>query len=95
MQDRMRIERIARYEERMDEVFRAVEELQNAIAAFRAAEPAISELSRYYGSVQWREDFEADEAGLLPEALKRGVLSEDGLYDLLAQADQLRELLKD
>ena len=40
-------------------------------------------LSAYYGSDKWKTDFAADEAGLLPKDLKRGVLSEDGLYDLL------------
>ena len=29
-------------------------------------------------------DFEADEAGKLPPDLKRGVLSEDGVYDILS-----------
>ena len=39
-------------------------------------------LSSYYESL-WKEDFEADEQGLIPKDTKRGVLSEDGLYDLL------------
>ena len=39
-------------------------------------------LSSYYESL-WKEDFEADEKGLIPKDIKRGVLSEDGLYDLL------------
>ena len=30
-------------------------------------------------------DYEADEKGLIPKDLKRGVLSEDALYDLLAE----------
>ena len=30
-------------------------------------------------------DFEADEEGLIPKDLKRGVLSEDALYDLLSE----------
>ena len=38
----------------------------------------LGELSEYYGSA-------ADEAGLLPQELKRGVLSEDGIYNLLHQ----------
>ncbi len=29
------------------------------------------------------KDFEADEAGKLPSDLKRGVLSEDAVYDLI------------
>ena len=43
----------------------------------------ISELESYYTSEEWKRDFEADEARLLPEKLPRGVLSEDGLYELL------------
>ena len=43
----------------------------------------ISGLEAYYASAEWKQDFEADEAGLLPQKLKRGVLSEDGLYALL------------
>lgn len=41
-------------------------------------------LSSYYESL-WKEDFEADEQGLIPKDLKRGVLSEDGLYNLLQE----------
>ena len=39
-------------------------------------------LSKYYSSDAWKRDFAADEAGLLPKDLKRGVLSEDGIYAL-------------
>ena len=45
----------------------------------------IRELEAYYTSAAWKQDFEADEAGLLPEKLQRGVLSEDGLFHLLEQ----------
>jgi hypothetical protein len=45
----------------------------------------LQKLSDYYGSKQWRKDFEADEQGLYPEDLKRGVLSEDGVYNLFEQ----------
>ena len=37
----------------------------------------------YYESGQWLRDYELDEQGLLPPDLKRGVLSQDGVYDLL------------
>ncbi|MCR5844475.1 MAG: DUF4298 domain-containing protein [Oscillospiraceae bacterium] len=40
-------------------------------------------LDAYYTSGEWREDYEADENGELPPDLKRGVLSQDALYDLL------------
>ena len=41
------------------------------------------ELREYYESGQWLLDYEADERGELPRDLKRGVLSQDGLWDLL------------
>ena len=43
------------------------------------------ELTSYYESGQWLKDFEADERGELPKNLKRGVLSEDGVYNLLSE----------
>ena len=39
-------------------------------------------------------DFEADEAGLLPPDLKRGVLSEDGIYNLLEEYKRVEEEVK-
>ncbi len=40
-------------------------------------------LTRYYTGGQWLHDYSLDEAGLLPHDLKRGVLSEDGVYNFL------------
>lgn len=47
-------------------------------------ESRVTQLSEYYFSPLWRADFEADCAGMLPSDLKRGVLSEDGIYNFLA-----------
>ena len=43
----------------------------------------LAALDAYYTSGQWLEDYKADERCELPPDLKRGVLSQDGLYDLL------------
>ena len=45
----------------------------------------IKSLAGYYGSSAWKRDFAADERGLLPKELARGVLSEDELYNLLEE----------
>ncbi|MBR1432628.1 MAG: DUF4298 domain-containing protein [Ruminococcus sp.] len=45
----------------------------------------LDELSAYYSSDAWKRDFAADEAGLLPKDMKHGVLSEDGIYNLLEE----------
>ena len=44
----------------------------------------LDKLTAYYENGQWLADYCLDEAGGLPPGLKRGVLSQDGLYDLLA-----------
>ncbi|MBQ7921820.1 MAG: DUF4298 domain-containing protein [Clostridia bacterium] len=41
-------------------------------------------LTRYYTCGQWLQDYTLDEAGLLPKDLKRGVLSQDAIYDFLS-----------
>lgn len=43
------------------------------------------ELSDYYLGGQWLLDYRADERGELPKDLKRGVLSEDGVWNLLTE----------
>lgn len=43
----------------------------------------IRHLERYQDSGLWLKDYKRDEHGELPADLKRGVLSEDGLYNLL------------
>ena len=48
-------------------------------------------LKEYMDSGQWREDYEADERGELPEWLLRGVLSEDGLYNMLEDVKRIKE----
>ena len=59
-----------------------LKDLTSVLATLRSAIPI---LEAYYTSPAWRTDFEADEAGLLPPDLKRGVLSEDGIYNLLEE----------
>ena len=54
----------------------------------------IQKLSDYYGSKQWRKDLEADEQELFPEGLRRGVLSEDGIYNLLERNKETMEMLR-
>ncbi len=71
-----RIERVERYERLFD----------NATVS---PDPDIVRLlDAYYTSGEWREDYEADERGELPPDLKRGVLSQDALYDFLESINE-------
>ena len=84
-----RIDRIKSMEERLDASKEAMEALAAALEKYEAVQPEWNKLSDYYGSAQWMRDFEADEAGRLPKDLKRGVLSEDAVYDLLTENREL------
>ncbi len=46
----------------------------------------LKKLEQYY-ETDWITDYEADEKGKIPSDLKRGILSEDALYDLLYDAE--------
>lgn len=70
-------------EYRYDKVRRVLDELEEAVARYEDAKEEIKVLEEYMESGQWLRDFEADEAGEIPAGVKRGVLSEDALYDLL------------
>lgn len=83
------IDRIERMERCLDESLQAVKALSEAMDQYEAALPSLKKLSDYYGSSLWMKDYESDEAGKLPEGLKRGVLSEDAVYDLLTEHHEL------
>ncbi len=82
--------RIRQMERRYRAVTAAMKRLNAALDKWEAVQDDIAALSEYYSSQEWRKDFEDDEAGLLPEDLKRGVLSEDGLWNLLDSCKELR-----
>ena len=87
-----RKERIEQMENLFDQSNEVIQRLKQAIADFQALQPTIDELDNYY-KTNWRSDFEADEKGKLPADLKRGVLSEDGLWDLLEEYQRLDECI--
>ncbi len=80
------INRVSMMEYRYDKVRRVLDELEKAVARYEDAKEEIKVLEEYMESGQWLRDFEADEAGEIPAGVKRGVLSEDALYDLLTSA---------
>lgn len=84
------IRRITYYEQLLDEASAVLKAFEPALEAYQKIQPKIAELDRYYGSPEWRKDFEASKEGKLPKDLPCGVLSEDGIDHLL---EDNRELL--
>ena len=88
------IERITCMEQILDEATEAVSFLNEALEKYSAIQDGLQELAAYYSSEQWRQDFEDDSAGKIPGGLKRGVLSEDAVYNLLSDDAALKERLR-
>ena len=88
------VERIGQMEQRLDHVTAAVRDLESAWAQYEAVREDIRQLDGYLGSDDWKADLAADKAGLLPADLKRGVLSEDGIWNVLAACREMDAKLK-
>ena len=88
-----RTERIERMEERLNALRALTDQCADAAEALCAAREDLRRLRDYYGSETWFSDRAADEAGRLPEDLRRGVLTEDAVYDLLGDCRGLGLLL--
>lgn len=87
-------ERIRAMEQALNEAVPAVERLRAALVAYKNVQSQLKALAEYYQSPLWMQDYDADQAGLLPPQLCRGVLTEDALWDLLGDDASLREELK-
>ena len=88
------IARIRKMERHLHAALAAVKRLEGALDKWEAVQDAIAALDGYYGSDEWRKDYEDDEAGILPSDLSRGVLSEDGIWNLLTDCKELNERLR-
>jgi hypothetical protein len=89
------IERITEMEQRFDRVDEALRALEIAVDTITKLEDDILELDAYYSSDEWKADFRSDELGLLPQDLKRGVLSEDAIWNLLGRVDAVKHRMLD
>ena len=88
------IERIKEMEGRLERAAAAVMDMSAALDKYEAVQEDIKALRKYYDSRQWKQDYADDEAGRLPADLKRGVLSEDVIWNLLEDVCELNERLK-
>jgi len=85
----LHIERIKWMEQRYNNALAAIKD--GTAVSLKAVKEDVAELSKYYGSELWKQDFAADEAGKLPPDLKRGVLSEDGIWNLLSDYREMQK----
>lgn len=82
------IERITKNEDRFDKILESVKELELALYNFKNIKKDLSQLTRYYESKNWIKDKEALENNKIPR-VKAGVLSEDGVWNMLSDIDSI------
>ncbi len=81
--------RITEMEAILDKATALMDDLEKAMEEYEAYQSEISRLEAYYTGRQWKEDLAADEEGRLPADLKRGVLSEDAVFNMLERNKEL------
>jgi hypothetical protein len=85
----LQVERIKWMERRFNKALTTMKD--GSAASLKAIKEDVAELSKYYSSELWKLDLAADEAGLLPADLERGVLSEDGIWNLLSDYREIQK----
>lgn len=83
--------RVTEYEHILDRAQQTAAQLESALRAYEEIQDEVKALETYYAGSEWKEDFAADEQGMFPDTLKRGVLSEDAVYNLLERFQEVRE----
>ena len=79
----------------LDKLIALMQPLENGTASavqmreYKMYQFKVKELDEYYASADWKKDFETDERGEYPSYLKRGVLSEDAVYNVLTKNEEL------
>ncbi|MBQ6406484.1 MAG: DUF4298 domain-containing protein [Butyrivibrio sp.] len=73
----------------LDRATDRLDALEKKIKEYKELQSEIQKLEAYYTSQQWKDDFATDEAGEFPDKLKKGVLSEDGIYNLLERNKEM------
>ena len=87
------IERITKNEERLDNILSSINGLEEALKEFKRNEKNLQLLKKYYGSNNWFKDKESYEKGLISK-VKAGVLSEDTVWNMLEDIDNLIEEMR-
>lgn len=86
-EDDERLLRIIKMERYFNELLAENLRPRGFYCASKTLQDKLNALKSYYQNGLWLEDYESDERGELPRGLKRGVLSQDALYNFLSDLD--------
>ena len=82
------IARVQKMECYLDEILEFMKKHPNKLKKDNNIQDKLKVLIDYYENGEWLSDYECDERGELPKNLKRGVLAEDTLYNLIGELEE-------
>ena len=81
------VSRISKMEKVFDELQLAFSRLNKDFLSDKKLKQKLNRLISYYENGKWLKDYQLDEQNKLPKNLKRGILSQDGIYDFLCEVE--------
>ena len=81
------ISRITKMEKLFDDLKFSFEKSKEEFYKNKNLQKKLKTLTNYYENGKWLKDYQLDEENLLPKNLKRGILSQDGIYNFLSEVE--------
>ena len=81
------ISRITKMEKLFDDLKFSFEKSKEEFYKNKNLQKKLKSLTNYYENGKWLKDYQLDEENLLPKNLKRGILSQDGIYNFLSEVE--------
>lgn len=81
------ISRITKMEKIFDDLKFSFEKSKEEFYKNKNLQRKLKVLTNYYENGKWLKDYQLDEENLLPKNLKRGILSQDGIYNFLSEVE--------
>ena len=81
------ISRIIKMEKFFDDLRFSFEKSKEEFYKNKNLQKKLKVLTNYYENGKWLKDYQLDEENLLPKNLKRGILSQDGIYNFLSEVE--------
>lgn len=82
------LKRIEYYEDLLNKAADIIRKKPFLAKNLPSLQDCLKQLDEYYASESWKGDFSDEEKGLIPGDVRRGVLSEDGIYNVLEDGEE-------
>lgn len=89
----MQRKRVTKMEQSLDITQEKLKQFEEYLEEYKKIQKEIKKLSKYYGSKEWYKDF--DDYNNKKINQKAGVLSEDGIYNILLKNKELAKEIND